>query len=63
MKKNNNKWRSTSQKPPEVLPSKYHHWDFLAFNLILIIILWLLIIICDSKMIIYDYFMIIDNYL
>ena len=71
--KKNGKWRTTTTNEDqhhknqifsqEVLPSKYHHWDFLAFNLILIIILWLLIIICDSKMIIYDYFMIIDNYL
>ena len=27
------KWRSTSQKPPEVLPSKYHHWEILTFDL------------------------------
>ena len=24
-------WRSTSQKPPEVLPSKYHRCEFLPF--------------------------------
>ena len=29
------KWRSTSQKPTEVLPSKYHRWKFFIF-------LWLL---------------------
>ena len=26
------KWRSTSQKPPEVLPGKYHRWEFLTFD-------------------------------
>ena len=51
------KWRSTSQKPPEVLPSKYHRWEFL-------IILWLLMIICDYWWLFYDFWwllLIIDN--
>ena len=26
------KWRSSSQKTPEVLPSKYHRWEFLTFD-------------------------------
>ena len=56
------KWRSTSQKPPEILPSKYHHWEFLIILWLLMIVrnyLWLLWLFYNYFMVIYDYSVII----